>query len=185
MCRCAAAATATDRSFTRTMSIPIAGRIGVDELVKSFIELTLFANLAGTKADPGGLPTMADELTFTTTLDASATPRVEFAPLGRAFQLANASLTGAVKREDIHKVTVGLAISTGGAANLDPLRSFLFSSRRGARVAGEPETAGGRSAASSLVVGRRVTGGGTPSEVLAVLAIDQLKSRQFEIVRSP
>jgi hypothetical protein len=163
---------------------PIAGRVGIDKVVTSFIELTLFANLAGKQANPGegGAPTMTENLTFTTTIDASATPKVEFAPLGRDFQLANASLTGAVKRSDTHKVTVGIAIATGDAVNLDPLRSFLFSSQRGARVARAPENVRQRSVPSSLVVGRRVTGGGTPSEVLAVLAIDQLKSREVEFV---
>jgi hypothetical protein len=162
---------------------PIAGRVGIDKVVTSFIELTLFANLAGSLPKPvGAAPTMAEKLTFTTTIDASATPRVEFSPLGRDFQLANASLTGAVKRLDVHQVTVGIAIATGDAVNLDPLRSFLFSSQRGARVAGAPENVRQKSVTSSLVVGRRVTGGGTPSEVLAVLAIDQLKSRELEIV---
>ena len=164
---------------------PIAGRIGVDKLVKSFIELTLFANLGGKDANPGegGAPTMADKLTFTTTVDASATPRIEFSPVGTAFQLADASLTGSVKRTDVHQVTVALAISKGGMANLDPFRSFLFSSQRGAPAASAPITIGPRSNTSMLVVGRRVTGGGTPSEVLAVLAIDQVKSRELELIR--
>jgi hypothetical protein len=45
---------------------PITGRIGIDELVKTFMELTLFGNLAGKEANPGagGAPTMADQLTF-------------------------------------------------------------------------------------------------------------------------
>jgi hypothetical protein len=164
---------------------PIAGRIGIDKLVKSFMELTLFANLGGQGANPGagGAPTMADKLTFTTTIEASATPKVVFSPVGTAFQIADASLTGSVKRTDVHQVTVALAISTRGMTNLDPLRSFLFSSQRGARVAGAPETLGPRSSTSMLVVGRRVTGGGTPSEVLAVLAIDQVKSRELELIR--
>jgi len=166
---------------------PIAGRIGIDKLVRSFIELTLFANLAGKEANPGagGAPTMADKLTFTTTINASATPKVVFAPAGHAFQLADASLTGSVKRSDVHQVTVALAISTGGAATLDPFRSYLFSSQRGARSAGTLETTGRRPATSSLIVGRRVTGGGTPSEVLAVLAIDQLKSRELQLIPAP
>lgn len=165
---------------------PIAGRIGVDKLVKSFMELTLFANLGGAGAKPGagGVPTMADKLTFTTTLDASTTPKIVFSPVGTAFQIFDASLTGSVKRTDIHQVTVALAISTTGMASLDPFRSFLFSSRRGAPAAGTAEIVGPRSTTSMLVVGRRVTGGGTPSEVLAVLAIDQIKSRELELVQN-
>jgi len=172
---------------------PITGRIGVDKLVKSFIELTLFANLAGKGPSGAGLPTMADELTFTTSVNASATPKVVFTPVGQAFQLSDASLTGVVKRGDVHQVTMALAIATGDQLNLDPLRSFLFSSERsagqrsaqvaGAAAASDPPRR--RAVSTSLVVGRRVTGGGTPSEVLAVLAIDQLKSREFELVRTP
>src|SRR5262249_30765977 len=62
----------------------IAGRIGIDTMVRSFIELTLFANLAGKTAAPGSrsIPTMADDLTFTTQLEASATPTVVFSPVG-------------------------------------------------------------------------------------------------------
>jgi hypothetical protein len=166
---------------------PIAGRIGVDRLVKDFIELTLFANLAGKQANPGagGAPTMADKLTFTTTISASANPMVVFNPVGQALQLVDASLTGSIKRSDVHQVTVALAISTGGAVNLGPLESFLFSSQRGTGAVPAPGTAARRPAVASLIVGRRVTGGGTPSEALAVLAIDQLKSRELEIIPSP
>jgi hypothetical protein len=166
---------------------PIAGRIGVDKLIKDFIELTLFGNLAGKGADPGagGLPTMVDKLTFTTVINASATPKLEFTPIGQNLQLANASVTGSAVRADVHQVAVGLAIAKGDLMALDPLRSFLFSSERGARVAGAPDTVVRRRSLSSLVVGRRVIGGGTPSEILAVLAIDQIKSREFEFIPIP
>jgi hypothetical protein len=85
----------------------------------------------------------------------------------------------------MHQVTVALAIAAGGIVALDPLRAFLFSPERSAGVARMPERAAQTIARSSLVVGRRVTGGGTPSEVLAVLAIDQLKSRELEIIPPP
>jgi hypothetical protein len=56
------------------------------------------------------------------------------------------------------KVTRALAISPTNTVERDPGR--------------KESTAGG-----SLVVGGRVTGGGSPSEQLAVIAIDQIKSR--------
>jgi hypothetical protein len=86
---------------------PIAGRIGVDKLARDFINLTIFGNLGAGKADKPespGLPAMADELTFTTTINASATPKIEFTPVTSAFQLADASLTGEVIRTDKHQV---------------------------------------------------------------------------------
>jgi hypothetical protein len=164
---------------------PITGRIGIGKLIRSFIELTAFANLAGKDARPGGggAPTMADKLTFVTTINASATPRVEFAPLGEAFQLANASLTGSAVRTDMHQVTIGLAIDPGALVHLDPLRSFLFSGARGGTPVAGSRT--GRGLIGNVYIGQRVTGGGTRSEALAVLAIDQLKSRELEIVTTP
>jgi hypothetical protein len=166
---------------------PIAGRIGVDKLVKTFIELTLFANLAGSGAKPGagGAPTIADKLTFTTTINASTTPKVEFTPVTDTFQLASASLTASAVRSDVHQVTVALAIAAGGVVALDPFRSYLFSTERTTGAPGAAATAQRAEPASTLVVGRRVTGGGTPSEMLAVIAIDQLKSRELEIIPAP
>jgi hypothetical protein len=144
---------------------PITGRIGVDKIVNDFIELTLFEGLAGKDDKQQGPPTMADTLTYTTAITASATPKIEFAPVNQAFQLASASLNGTADRTDIHKVIVALAISPGSITELDPVRRGLLAPSQG-----------------SLVVGRRVTGGGTSSEQLAVRAIDQIKSREFQIV---
>jgi hypothetical protein len=164
---------------------PIAGRIGIDKMVHDFVELTLFGGLTEPKAAPGatGAPTMVDELAFTTTLSGSVNPIVVFTPVTHAFQLTRASLTAGAARSDIHKVSVGLAIAGTGIGELGPLRSFLFSTERGALA-----NAGGTGvrAASPVVVGRRVTGGGrTPAEVLAVLAIDQQKSREFQLIPPP
>jgi hypothetical protein len=145
---------------------PITGRIGVDKLVDDFINLTLFGALAGTKAKPDGPPTMADDLKFTTTLSLSANPKIVYTPVTTAFNIMNASLTGLADRTDVHEVTVALAIDKASVADLDPVRAGLFPG-------------------ASLVVGRRVIGGGTSSEKLAVAAIDQLKSREVVVVSAP
>jgi hypothetical protein len=144
---------------------PITGRIGINKTVHDFINLTLFGGLAGTKDKPDGPPTLVDELAFTTALSGSANPMVVFTPLTSALALTNTSLTGLADRTDIHKVWVGLAIASSAVVDLDPVRTGLFASGRGA-----------------LVVGRRVTGGGAPSERLAVAAIDQFKSGQTKLV---
>jgi hypothetical protein len=160
---------------------PIAGRIGIDRLVHDFVELTLLANLTEQKAAPGatGAPTMADQLTFTTNLTASVTPTVTFTPVTNALQLTNGTLTAGVGRMDMHQVTVGLAISTGSMAQLGPLRSYLFSTARSASIAERREP-------SPVVIGNRITGAGrTSSEILAVVAIDQLKSRELKLLPSP
>lgn len=145
---------------------PIAGRIGVRKTVTTFIELTVFENLAGGKDKSGaGPPTMADNLTFITKLNLSANPKLEFTPVGDAFQLSNAMFKASVDRTDRHQVTIGLAVAGAGAGELDPLRSFAFSPTRGGAYRGD-----------------RVTGGRTPAERAAVEAIDQVKRRELILI---
>ncbi|MBI3760143.1 MAG: hypothetical protein HY269_10395 [Deltaproteobacteria bacterium] len=143
---------------------PITGRIGADKVVHDFIELTLFGALR--KEDhPDDPPTLTDTLTFTTAISASATPKIEFTPITEAFHLASASLTAVADRTDVHQVTIGLAIDAGSVKDVDPVRMGFFSSSR-----------------ATLVAGRRVTGGGSRSEQLAVIAIDQVKSRELRLI---
>jgi hypothetical protein len=156
---------------------PITGRIGVEKLVKDFIELTLFGNLAGSNS--GAVPTMTDKLVFTTTLNASATPSVVFTRVTSAFELADAQLTASAKRSDVHQVAIALALAGDRVADLATLRTYLFTAPR----TGAPAAAARKSGSGSqtLYVGDRVTGGGTPSEVLAVIAIDQMKRRELQL----
>jgi hypothetical protein len=161
---------------------PIAGRIGIDKMVHDFINLTLFASLTETTAKPGaaGAPTMADELTFTTNLSGSINPVAVFTPVSNALQLTNVSLTAGADRIDVHKVAVALAIPPSGVIELGPLRSFLFSRDRSAAATG------GTTRGSSVILGTRVTGGAhTASEALAIYAIDQLKSRELQLIPPP
>jgi hypothetical protein len=164
---------------TENYVYPIAGRIGVAKVIHDFINLTLFESLSGDKGAP---PTMTDDLTFTTTVSASVSPAVIFTPLGRALQIADASLTGAFKRSDVHEVTVGVAIDRTGVANLASARSYLFSDRRNATGLG---TSGPAVVSGSLFIGNRVIGGGSVAEQLAVIAIDQAKSQQVQIIPAP
>jgi len=165
---------------------PIAGEIGVYKSVKTFFELNVFGGLSADKAKPGqdGPPTMADNLKFTTTVDLSGTPKVLFTPIGAGFQFADASLTGMAQRMDVHQVTIGLALSPSGAADVGPLRGFLFSGPSvAAKSIGKPAA---KASAGPVVVGNRVTGAGsTPAEKLAVLVIDQVKSREIILIQSP
>ncbi len=89
---------------------PIIGRIGIDEEVHIFIELSLFNHLGGPADKPKGPPTMADTLVFTTKLSGSAAPKLIFSPVGSVAHVADASLTAAASRTDVHKVIVGLAL---------------------------------------------------------------------------
>jgi hypothetical protein len=125
---------------------------------------------------------MTDDLTFTTTLSASANPAAVFTPIGTAFQLADVSLTAAVSRSDVHQVTVGVAIDKTRIKHLASVRSVFFSERRESSglVSPGPAALSGR-----LYIGNRVIGGGTRAEQLAVIAIDQAKSQQVQLVRGP
>lgn len=163
---------------------PIAGHVGVNKMVYDFLDLTLFEHLGG-KTTPSGPPTMADKLTFTTTLDVSATPKITFTPTGSAFQFTDAGLTAELKRTDTHEVTFALALPTEAAAYLNSLRTYVFTPTQNVTVERiKPRTSGAKGT-TSLVVGTRVMGGGTPAEALAVYAVDQLKSRQIQLVSSP
>jgi hypothetical protein len=159
---------------------PISGRIGVDKLVNDFIYLALFENLTAKDAKPGDLsgpPTMVDNLAFTTAITASVNPSIVFTPITPAFQLASASINALADRIDVHKVTMGLAIAPSGLVELAPLRSYLFGP---GRTAVGPVGSGG-----TVYVGARVIGRGSAAEQLAVIAVDQFKSREVQLIPPP
>jgi hypothetical protein len=87
---------------------PIAGKIGIEPFVHEFVRIALFTNLGANK--DGGAPTMVDTLQFQTTISGSAVPKIVFSPLGRQFQLADASFTADVTRKDVHTLTMGLSV---------------------------------------------------------------------------
>jgi hypothetical protein len=161
---------------------PIAGHIGVDKTVMTFFQLALFASLAPDKAAPGagGAPTIADKLTFTTTIDGSTTPKATFTPVGKGFQFMDASLTGLAKRVDMHQVTVGLALSASATGYLNSLRGYLFSRLRGTGALAPSAAVG-----NVLVANTLTANANTPAEQLAALAVDQLKSREVQLVPAP
>jgi hypothetical protein len=158
---------------------PIAGRIGLDNTMKTFINLTLFGALGGPKDTTGKPPTMTDTLTFTTTFKLGVNPMVVFTPVTAAWQLLSASMTTDFERMDRHQVAIGLAIGKEGMTELQPLRSYYFS--------GNPvvPTARRGAIAPGIYVGNRVIGGGTMTETLAVIAVDQVKSQEIKIVPNP
>lgn len=163
---------------------PATGRVGVDRTVKDFSRLLLFGNLAGKDGKAGAAPTMTDDLIFTTTVTLQGTPKVVFAPVGTLLRVANASLDLNVGRSDKHQVTIGLAVDVAG---VNSLRGFLFAAGRGSAggTVIANQRAVGRQGTGFLYAGQRVTGGGTPSEVLAVIAIDQQKSKEFRLQVQP
>lgn len=146
---------------------PIAGRIGMDEAIADFVEITLFAGLTETNK-VSGPPTMTRALTFRTEIGASLDPTVTFTPLDAAFQAKSLTLEAGVGRIDTHKVTVGLALPTKNAAMVESLRANIFDAGR-----------------QRLLVTSTAIGGGTSSEQMAVLAVDRFKSREVKLVTTP
>jgi hypothetical protein len=155
---------------------PIAGKVGVDKTVQAFFDLQFLGGLT-VKQGETGPPTLVDDLKFTTTVDGSGMPKVVFAPIGAAFQIADASVTGLVRRTDIHEVTVGLAVDPKGLAEAALLEGFLFPGTGVARGSARG------SAGSSVVSLSRISGvGGTKAQDSALEAIDKYKRRQIQLL---
>jgi hypothetical protein len=113
---------------------PIAGRIGLDEMIQTYVRLAVSGDLvaedasAGAPLTPAGAATMVDTLIFTTTISAGLTPKVSLNPVGTDVQLMDASLMGMVQRKDIHKVIIGMAV---GKSNTPATAAFgLFSTAK-------------------------------------------------------
>jgi hypothetical protein len=148
---------------------PITGRIGVDDVVRAFVFLSLFGNLGGESGTPGvipkGPPTLVDALEFTTTISGSANPRVDFAPIGRTLSVSHANLNVAALRRDKHQVIIGLALAAAAQAQLGSIRAGL----RGQLVA----------PVQPALFGRLLTASGTPAELAAANAVDQVLTQQL------
>jgi hypothetical protein len=100
---------------------PIAGRIGIRELISTFIDLNEDKSLQ--TLDSGNSRVFADTMTFLTTLTGSVSPHVEIAPVGNQWGAASpTSFSAFAQRIDKHMVIIGLSmdISKGvaGAAVL-------------------------------------------------------------------
>ena len=152
----------------------MSGRIGIDEMVDTFVDLALFGNLAGGEKDPSTPPTMGDTIVFQTTISGSLTPKVEFTPLGRGLRLTDANLMASAKRIDNHQVIVGLAIDKVAAKTVSIVRGEVF---------GDVRTALPRTAAAGtprgVVFGRLTTANArTRAEALAADTVDQIAQQR-------
>ncbi len=88
---------------------PIAGRIGMRELISTFIDLNEDQNLQVLNA--GNSRVFADTMTFLTTVIGSVTPHVQIAPVGNQWGVASpTSLSVFAQRIDKHMVIIGLSM---------------------------------------------------------------------------
>lgn len=138
---------------------PITGRIGVAEIIVAFVNLSLFSNLAS--GDGKGPPSMSDAIAFTTRLAGALTPKLVLAPAFRGAQLADASISATLSRTDLHKVIVAVAEpqppSTADKDDRKPVVNQFNTTF--------------------------ITAVGSPAELLAARAIDQVIFR-FELGRA-
>jgi len=87
----------------------IAGRIGMRELISTFIDLNEDQSLQA--LDSGNSRVFADTMTFITTLSGSVAPHVEIAPMGSKWGLASpTSFSAFGQRIDKHMVIIGLSM---------------------------------------------------------------------------
>jgi hypothetical protein len=108
---------------------PIAGSVGLREIIDTFIDLNEDQPLS--QLASSGPTVFADTLQFTTTLSGAVGPHVQIDPVGNRFGLASpTSLVFSASRTDIHTLTVGLAMGPPGNAPVSVVvgsRPRLFS----------------------------------------------------------
>jgi hypothetical protein len=103
---------------------PVSGRIGLDELVKTFVDLNEFQRLTGAKAGDI-VPTIADTFNFQTTISGSVTPQVTLTPLNHLFNVSGASLGVGAMRKDVHTVIVAMSLPPPPDAPRAPAPGFV------------------------------------------------------------
>jgi hypothetical protein len=104
---------------------PIAGNVGLRELIHTFIDLNEDAQLLASKDD--GPRVFGDTLKFSTTLSGSATPHVQLDPVGNRFGLAPSNVGLSASRSDIHTLTIGLSMGAEGRVPLASVSRGMFS----------------------------------------------------------
>jgi GR25 family glycosyltransferase involved in LPS biosynthesis len=88
---------------------PVTGSIGLDEVVRTFVDLNEFNRLSAT--DTSKVPVLADTFSFLTMISGTATPTLTLVPAhpGR-FNLTSASIPLTASRRDTHKVVVAMSL---------------------------------------------------------------------------
>ncbi|MQX45940.1 hypothetical protein CN184_25080 [Sinorhizobium medicae] len=88
---------------------PISGKIGLDEVVRTFVDLNEYHHLKNKEKD--AVPVMSDTFHFQTTIGGSVAPKVTLSPVGSGTHLSEAGLRLAGSRTDIHTVIVALSLA--------------------------------------------------------------------------
>jgi hypothetical protein len=125
-----------DRIKTPNYAYPIAGSVGMFELISTFMDLNEDKDLQPLAS--GNSRVFADTLTFTTTLTGQVAPHVEIAAVGKRWGLASPTNVSAFgQRVDKHMMIVGLSMEPSKG----PVREASF-----VRAVPLPALSAGRSA---------------------------------------
>ena len=104
----------SDRTTRANWTYPISGKIGMDELVRTYLKLEMLSELDETKKAGGPFTNVvfADELQFTTNLGVGSTTTLVLDAVVGSLKVTNASINVGASRDDIHKVIVALTRKT-------------------------------------------------------------------------
>lgn len=110
---------------------PITGKTRLADTVGTFLDLNQSGNLA---MKPGGpkTPTLTDDLQFTTSYTGRFSPGFTFTPLGRALSWSSFGGKLDSTRQDIHRVTIALAMPEGGEKSVERALAASRAEVRGA-----------------------------------------------------
>ena len=99
----------TDQYLLPNFQYPIAGNIGMQELISTFIDLNQDKDLSPASKDAAQV--FGDTLKFSTTVMGSVTPHVILAPVGNRWGVDPPTNIGlSAGRVDNHQLTIGLSI---------------------------------------------------------------------------
>jgi hypothetical protein len=100
------------RTTRANWTYPIAGRIGMDEVVRTYLKLEILTEIKKTRPTDQKVKftnvVFADDLTFTTHFDVGATTTLVLDAVVGHLKVTNASLGVSAIREDTHSVIVAL-----------------------------------------------------------------------------
>ncbi len=103
----------SNRTARANWAYPIAGSIGMDEVVRTYLKLEMLSELDKTK---GGGPfenvVFADDLEFTTGFGVGSTTTLVLDAVVGRLKVTNASINVSASRDDIHKVIVAMTRAT-------------------------------------------------------------------------
>jgi hypothetical protein len=104
----------SNRTTRANWTYPIAGKIGMDEVVRTYLKLEMLSELDETTKAEGPFKNVvfADELAFTTKFGFGATTTLVLDAVVGRLKLTNASIDVGASRNDVHKVVVALTRAT-------------------------------------------------------------------------